>query len=100
MKQAPVNQLLMDQSALKFHEVGAEYLKMVPFYTSGKPALWIYLNIFGVAECIKKRFTSNGKCQKLQLFCYSYKTLSMQGNPYIILRFGDAQSGQDKQIKF
>jgi len=37
VNQAPANKLLMDPSALKFHEVGAEYLKMVPFYTSGKP---------------------------------------------------------------
>lgn len=33
MIQTPVNKPLMDQNALKFHEVGAEYLKMVPFCT-------------------------------------------------------------------
>ena len=69
----------MDPSALKFHEVGAEYLKMVPFYTSGKPAWRVYPN--GVARYIKKRFTSSGKCQKLKPFCHSEITLSIARKP-------------------
>ena len=48
MIKEPANNLSMDLSALKFHEAGDGFLKMVRFCTSGKIAIawWLFRNIF------------------------------------------------------
>lgn len=68
VKQAPANKLLMGPSALKFHEVGAEYLKMVQFYTSGKPAWWIDLIYLVLLIASKKDLLRAGNVKNLNRF--------------------------------